>query len=556
MKKLYTFTLLLFCFASIKSQSICEANFNTNITGNSVQFLSLAINDSLYVSTHWWSFGDGSSSSQANPNHTYAQCGVYNITHLVQVRDSNRVWICADSTFETITVSCNTPCGVQAYFQALPTNNQSNVYEFINSSTVSSPNTGSITCLWNFGDGTSASTNSLTNQTHVYSTAGIYTVCLLVRVSQNPGTVSCSDTFCQSIQVVVPNQNPCSLPVTFNAVNVQNQTNVFEFSNTSQYDTTQAYATWSFGDGTTGGGDYITHAYTQSGVYDVCMHLNVFNTCSADTCIQLNVTVPNPCGVQASFNSVVSNNQANAYEFINTSIGLGNGVITSSIWNFGDGSPVVNSQGAGNQVHTYNAPGVYLVCLIVNYSQSPGTIGCSDSVCQQVVVEPLSDTCNLNPSFMWQVVSGNQLEIQFINTTTATDSLTNYTWYFGDSSVSNEVNPVHAYQNGGLHYVCLVAENGSGCIRETCHVISTSTPLTSFPNPAQSNVNVNVTLNQPSSIYATIFNAQSRMVGQIVQAGNNGNNVLSFNISNLPSGLYTIRIYCGNQVYVSRFQKM
>jgi hypothetical protein len=419
--------------------------------------------DSLYVVNHWWSFGDGSSSQMSFPSHTYAQCGTYTVYHITHTFNSNSVLICGDTVTQAITISCNTPCGVQAYFQGSPTTNQSNVYEFIDSSTVSSPNTGTITSVWNFGDGVTSSSVGLANQTHTYASSGTYTVCLYVYISQTPGTVSCADSFCQSIQVVMPNQQPCSFPATFNAVGFQNMPNVFGFTNTSQVDTTLAYATWTFGDGTSGGGDQITHTYTQSGVYNVCMHLDVFNTCSADTCIQLNVTMPNP------------------------------------------------------------------------------TI----------------DSCYLNPNFTWQTGTGIPNEIHFTNTTTGTDSLTTYTWYFGDSTLSNEINPsTHIYQTGGLHYVCLVADNNNGCVRETCHVISTSTPLASFPNPAQTNVSVSISLNQSSTIYATVYNAQSIMVSQLVQAGNAGNNILSFNISNLPAGLYTMRIYAGNQVYVSRFQKM
>jgi PKD repeat protein len=558
MKKIYAVFVVLFFFNTVKSQLPCTANFTTNSNGNTVTFSPEVSTtpDSFYLINQWWMFGDGTSSQLSYPSHTYAQCGTYTVYHITRTYDSNRIFICGDTVTQAITISCNTPCGVQAYFQGSPTTNQSNVYEFINSSTVSSPNAGTITSVWNYGDGVTSSSVGLTNQTHTYSSSGTYTVCLYVYISQTPGTVSCADSFCQSIQVVAPNQNPCSVPATFNAVYVQNHPNVFEFTNTSQVDTTLAYATWIFGDGTTGGGDHITHTYTQPGTYNVCMHLNVFNTCSADTCIQINVTASNPCGVQAAFNSVVSNNQPNTYEFINTSIAPDSGSLSYSIWNFGDGSPIVTTAGLGNQSHLYASAGVYQVCLVTTYGQTPGTINCSDTICQEITVNGPTDSCNLFANFIWQTVSGNQSEIHFISTSRGTDSLTNYTWYFGDSSVSNSMNPVHVYQTGGMHYVCLSADNGNGCESEICHLISTSTPLASFPNPAQSNVNVNVTLSQPSSIYATIFNAQSRMVGQIVQAGNNGNNVLSFNVGNLPSGLYTIRINCGNQVYVSRFQKM
>ena len=390
MKKIYSLIVLFFFVLTVKSQIPCTANFTSNLSGNNVNFSPEVSNtpDSFYVINHWWSFGDGSSSQSSFPSHTYAQCGTYTIYHITRTYDSNRVNICGDTVTQTITISCNTPCGVQAYFQASPDSMQSNFIEFTNSSTVSSPNTGTVTSVWNFGDGVTATSTGLGNQAHTYSTSGTYTVCLMLYASQTPGTVSCSDSFCQTIQVVVPS----------------------------------------------------------------------------------------PCNVQASFSSVIANNQANSYEFINTSSAPDSGSL-SSIWNFGDGSPVVTAAGLENQSHEYALPGVYQVCLLTTYGQTPGTVDCRDTACQQISVNASIDS-------------------------------------------------------------------------------TTTTPLISFPNPAQSNVSVNVALNQSSSIYASIYNAQSRLVSQLTQAGNAGNNVLSFNISNLPAGLYTIRIYCGNQVFVSRFQKL
>lgn len=392
MKKLYTLFVLFFFALTVKSQLPCTANFTNASIGNTVNFSPdvSTTPDSLYIINHWWSFGDGSSSQLSYPSHTYAQCGTYTVYHITRTYDSNRTVICGDTVIQAITIACNTPCGAQAYFQAWSDSVQSNLYEFTNNSTVTSPNTGTITSVWNFGDGVTATSTGLINQTHTYSTGGTYTVCLMVYISQTPGTVSCADSFCQNIQVVIPNQNPCN--------------------------------------------------------------------------------------IQASFTSVNSNNQPNSYAFINTTNAPDSSSISNSFWIFGDGSPIVSTTGLANQSHEYALPGVYQVCLITTM-QTPGTIDCRDTVCQQISVSA------------------------------STDSIT-------------------------------------------------STPLISFPNPAQSNVNVSVSLNQASSIYATVYNAQSRLVSQLVLPGHEGDNVLSFNISNLPAGLYTIRMYCGNQVYVSRFQKL
>ena len=112
----------------------------------------------------------------------------------------------------------------------------------------------------------------------------------------------------------------------------------------------------------------------------------------------------------------------------------------------------------------------------------------------------------------------------------------------------------------GFYSVCLkVKKNVAGslpCVSDTCKTVGVNPTLASFPNPAQSTVNVNVVLNQPMPIYAFIYNLQGVLVSQIMQQGLAGNNLLTFNISGLPSGFYSIRIYTSTHVYFSRFQKL
>jgi hypothetical protein len=65
-----------------------------------------------------------------------------------------------------------------------------NCYDF-------STGTGTLSYLWNFGDGT---TSILTAPSHTYSPPGAYVVCLTV--SANSGTSTCTDTYCDSSSVL------------------------------------------------------------------------------------------------------------------------------------------------------------------------------------------------------------------------------------------------------------------------------------------------------------------------------------------------------------------
>jgi PKD repeat protein len=55
------------------------ANFTTDtINGNTVYFIDLSIGSGTY--TYFWDFGDGSNSTEQNPEHTFTSFGIYNVT--------------------------------------------------------------------------------------------------------------------------------------------------------------------------------------------------------------------------------------------------------------------------------------------------------------------------------------------------------------------------------------------------------------------------------------------------------------------------------------------
>jgi PKD repeat protein len=51
---------------------------------------------------------------------------------------------------------------------------------------------------------------------------------------------------------------------------------------------------------------------------------------------------------------------------------------------------------------------------------------------------------------------------------------TEVTWSFGDSTFSNEVNPVHTFQGPGTYYVCLTISDGADCYSTYCEPLSTN----------------------------------------------------------------------------------
>src|SRR5690554_5849733 len=136
--------------------------------------------------SYTWNFGDGTTSSNAFPQHEYSTAGTYNVTLTV----SN------DTCTETITQSvsvppCAQPCALDASFSHV--NTSGNTYEF-------SPNTfnSAYNYHWIFGDGT---TSTDPNATHTYADEDDYFVTLVVS--------DCNCSASETLVVTVADSNNC-----------------------------------------------------------------------------------------------------------------------------------------------------------------------------------------------------------------------------------------------------------------------------------------------------------------------------------------------------------
>ena len=136
-------------------------------------------NNSVGATAYLWNFGDGNTSIDQVPTHSYSTAGNY--TTKLMVTNSNG---CADSTSNVTNVLAVPTSAFTAPAAQCILNND---FTFPNTST------GGATYLWNFGDGNSS---TLPNPTHIYSTANAYNVKLIV--TNNSG---CWDTVSNVIHV-------------------------------------------------------------------------------------------------------------------------------------------------------------------------------------------------------------------------------------------------------------------------------------------------------------------------------------------------------------------
>lgn len=144
-------------------------------------------NTSMGGQTFNWDFGDGTTSTDVNPTHTYTTAGTYTIK-LVAIDSSTCNII--DSTSYTITVSPNPV----ASFTYSPTQAQANTpYVFTNTST------GATSYLWSFGDGERLATISKdTTVSYTYTASGDYDVCLTAT-----NDYGCTNQYCTAISAII-----------------------------------------------------------------------------------------------------------------------------------------------------------------------------------------------------------------------------------------------------------------------------------------------------------------------------------------------------------------
>lgn len=308
-------------------------------------------NYSQNVANCMWVFGDGTTSSELNPTHTFPAKGYYNVLLTVYNQDNN----CMDYIQKTIEVG-NDFVDCQADFMYLNELNSNMVYF-----TDNSVGNNIVKYFWNFGNG---DTSSVKNPVYQYTTAGYYDVCLTSWNADN----SCSNMACKSIKV--GNDTLVCLP-NFEYIS-KYDSNIVRFNNLSIGNYVET--TWDFGDGTTSNEINPIHQYTNAGIYLAKLTIKDVNAkeYSAIKIIHLNSNIGNILG-DFIFNFDTENKAAGKVDYKGTTFGD----VSKTVWNFGDGDLDSSSV---NVEHQYVAKGIYNVCFTV----SDHTTGMVYSKCKDV----------------------------------------------------------------------------------------------------------------------------------------------------------------------------
>ena len=277
----------------------CQAYFwgSPGWTPNTYEFFDFSSGNA----SNWlWSFGDGTTSTQQNPVHTYSSTGsgFYQVCLTIEEYDPiTQALICTDTYCDSIYMLNQFSCQADFYAQNLGNNEAT----FTNTSY---PQSGLMSTVdIDYGDGNiDYNISSFVN--HTYASAGTYYVCVTVNSMDSSQTVTCTDTYCDSVTVtsgtipcqadfcsildssVIITQNP-------NGTTTITMSNVIYFCDLST--PVNMIQSWQWDMGDNGAGQYLqntsstsqapVYEFDTTGVYNVCLTIvTIGGQCTSTTC--------------------------------------------------------------------------------------------------------------------------------------------------------------------------------------------------------------------------------------------------------------------------------
>ncbi len=392
------------------------AFFTRNIL--TVNFLSTLNNGTGVM----WDFGDGNTSTLADPIHTYATEGNYTAT----VTSSNN---CGTVT-ESLTISVSS-----LPFAAFSANSTSIC---MNESVQFSDNsTGTIASReWLFPGGLPSSSTEQ-NPLVTYGTAGSYPVTLIVSNNAGNDTI----TFQDYIEV---NTVPTA------AYNLDQQANQIGVTATG---TNTTAVTWMVSDGSTYTGNSFQHLFNENGSYTVTMFAS--NNCGTDE-TSFNVFVD--AYPHSSFTSTTAAGCAPLFVTYSNPASSAD----TYLWTFPGGNPATSTE--SNPVIEYTTEGSYSVGLEVS-----NAFGSSSTTLDNYTT--VSSAPSLNYNFD---VNDNQLILNSTSVATST------TWLIDGEEISSDPSYVHTFISNGNYIITLLISNPCGSEEESFEVEIVAYPEPSF----------------------------------------------------------------------------
>jgi PKD repeat protein len=387
------------------------------------------------ITEYSWNFGDGQSSSNVNPNHTFSTIGSFDVT----LTASNAAG-CNNVASKQVMVYSKPQVNFAA---ALPPFSCNGTPTMFNDLTPNPVDSNIASWMWNFGDsGSGQNTSALKNPQHTYVTAGDYDVSLTVSTNfLCSSTLQLPVTISQSPQADFNFTPPC-------------EDVVINFTDTSL----GAIQSWNWEIGST---FYFIQnpAHTFSNPVSTNATLNVTATNSCISSITKPIIVPAKLIPDFSVSKNCNGQETLFTDITNTAADP----VTNRDWNFnnlgtGTGSP---------ETFTFTTTGNKNVTLTLT----------TQTGCTYEVTKAVNITSSPQANFTASPEAGAPpLEVQFTNTSVGA---TSYLWSFNDSesTTSNQVSPSFTYQDLGEYVVDLTSFNAQNCSHTFSRAINVVLPV-------------------------------------------------------------------------------
>jgi len=377
-----------------------------------------------------WHFGGNGTSTVQNPSHQFSDTGLFSVK-LVATSDFS----CLDSVVKDIRIAESplSQFSIDRDSQCFKGHN----FNLSNNSSISS---GTLTSLWDFGDGNSSSTKS---PSHSYVSPGTYDIQLI-----STSTNSCSDTTTKTVVV----HAPINGQLDWTDLGLSNCTkhNIQNFNSSSTISNGSIISREiRTGDGNSFLSDRVlNYSYTGPGSYTVELLEESDRGCNDTTTITVGIH-PDPIA-SFSVNDTIQCHYENKFIWNNLS-SISSGTIDRYDWNFGDATSSTSTLPLET---TYASSALYVVQLIAESDQN-----CKDTIALTVEVAPTPE-----PDFD-EIEACEGEEIAFSNNSKIeSGTIVSYSWDFDDGNSSSSQSPNHTYQNSGSYEVSLEATSDKGCI--------------------------------------------------------------------------------------------
>ncbi|MBS1600317.1 MAG: PKD domain-containing protein [Bacteroidetes bacterium] len=397
------------------------ANFTDQSTGT------------VAIQSWFWDFGDGSTSTQQSPTHTYSTQGIYPVK--LKVTDVSG---CVDSLVKSNYITVSIPVAKFTTIDSMFC--PSSLIKFTNASV------GGFAPIysWDFGNGTYSGTNP---PLHNYSSIGKYTVSLKITDMYN-----CTSTYTKTNYINIDTP-VAAFKIDDSVASCPPLLVHFTFAG-SYYKS----VLWNFGPN-----EGVTDSLNTQHLYGIP------NTYFPS----LTVTSPGGCIATVSKKVVVNGPYGNftysplgGCDTLTVNFSVATSGVVGYIWYFGNSDSIQNTNPSVN--YTYTRPGTYLpvLKLVDSLNCNVAVPGSLPIVIDSVKAKFISDK---------NVLCTNG-SISFTDTSYKMTGtvITNYFWDFGDGSPTLSgmfKNPSHFYSTPGAYTVKMVVTTQFGCQDSTTSLV-------------------------------------------------------------------------------------